>query len=151
LIQLRLEDPSVEAWISIVGAYKTVHALLNQQLVRSGFTFPQYRVIRILGRFGAIPMNKLGEHMFVTPGNVTGLVDRLERRGCIERVEKGADRRIIKIGLTKKGRGSYRQISADYRKLVNSIMKVLSKEELSTLTTLLQKVKEAALEERRNA
>jgi DNA-binding MarR family transcriptional regulator len=138
----------MEAWIGIVGAYKTVHVLLNQELAKSGFTFPQYRVIRILGRFGTMPMNKLGEHMLVTPANITGLVDRLERRGHIRRTEKDADRRIIKISLTRKGRASYRRISVHHRRLVNTVMGVLNREELTTLTGLLQRVRDAALKAR---
>jgi len=145
--QEQRDDPSVEVWISIVSAYRAVHVLLNQQLIKSNLTFPQYRVIRVLGRFGAMPMNKLGEHMLVTPGNITGLVDRLEGRGCIERVEKGTDRRIIKIELTRKGEILYQQTSAENRKLVNRIMRVLTRDELLNLAKLLQKIKETALEE----
>lgn len=142
---MQYDDPYVEAWISLVGAYKTVHDLLNQQLIKSGFTFPQYRVIRVLGKFGAMPMNKLGENMFVTPANITGLVDRLERRGYIERVEKGTDRRIVIMRLTRKGKISYRRLSILHKELVNRIMKVLSVSELPDLVRPLQRIKEVAL------
>ena len=142
------DDPSVEAWHDIVAAYRAVHALLNQQLAKSSLTFPQYRVIRALGKFGAMPMNKLGEHMLVTPGNITGLVDRLERRGYIERVGAGTDRRIVTIKLTRKGEDSYQRTRIQHRRLVDRVMRGLSKEEQLSLAGLLQRIKEAALEER---
>ncbi len=94
---MQTDGSSVEAWLGIVAAYKAVHLLLNQELIKNNLTFPQYRVIRALGRFGAMPMNKVGEHMIVTPANITGLVDRLEGRGYLERREKGIDRRVIQI------------------------------------------------------
>lgn len=146
--QLQHTDPYVEAWISIVSAYKTVHNLLNRQLVKSGFTFPQYRVMRILGEFGAMPMNKLGEHILVTPANITGLVDRLERRKCIERIEKGTDRRIVTMKLTRKGQTTYRRLSVHHKDLVSRIMRVLSAKELQSLVEPLHRIKEAALEAR---
>ena len=146
LTQVQQDDPSMEAWISIVSAYRAVHVLLNQQLVRSKLTFPQYRMMRVLGKFGAMPMNKIGEHMLVTPANITGLVDRLERRGYIERVEKSTDRRIVRIKLTRKGKILYQRTSIQNRKLVNRIMRVLTNDELLNLAKLLEKIKKAALE-----
>jgi len=131
--------------MSVVGAYKTVHVLLNQQLIKNGLTFPQYRVIRTLGKFGAMPMNKLGEHMLVTPPNITGLIDRLEGRGYLERKGSGTDRRIFIMRLTRKGKTLYQRTSVQHRKLVSRIMRVLSEEELLNLARLLQRVKEAAL------
>jgi DNA-binding MarR family transcriptional regulator len=145
------DDSSVEAWLEIVGAYRVVHVLLNHQLVKSRLTFPQYRVIRILGRFGAMPMNKIGEHMFVTPGSITGLVDRLEGKGWIERLGAGPDRRVTTIRLTKNGEDLYKRTAAQHRELIGRIMGVLSKEEQLNVARHLQRVREKALEERRNS
>ncbi len=140
------DDSSVETWMSIVGAYKTVHLLLNQQLIKNGLTFPQYRVIRVLGKFGAMPMNKIGEHMLVTPPDITGLIDRLEGRGYIERRGSGTDRRIVIMRLTRRGKTLHRRTSVQHRKLVSRIMKVLSGDELVNVTRLLDRIKEGALE-----
>jgi DNA-binding MarR family transcriptional regulator len=142
------DDPSVEAWISIVGAYKRIHLLLSHQLRPSGLTFPQYRVIRVLGKYGAMPMRKIGEHMFVTPANITGLADRLEERGYLRRVENGTDRRITQIALTRKGQAAYRRTSLQDRKLVSRIMRALTENEQLNLTRLLQNIRQAALQER---
>jgi len=147
MARVQEDDPSVEAWTSIVSAYRVVHVLLSQQLAESGLTFPQYRVIRALGKFGAMPLNKISEHMLVTPANITGLVDRLGERDDIERVEKGTDRRIIRIKLTRKGKALYQRTNVQNGKLVNRIMRVLTNDELLSLGRFLQKIKEAALEE----
>lgn len=148
LDQVERENSSMNTWTSIVGAYKMVHVLLSQELAEIGLTFPQYRVIRALGRAGAMPMNKIGEHMFVTPANITGLVDRLEGRGYVERKEVGIDRRVVRIGLTRKGESSYRRTSVQHSRLIGKIMGVLSRNELLNLTGQLQKVKDAAIAER---
>jgi len=151
LSRVQADGSSVEAWVGIVSAYRAVHALLNQELVKSSLTFPQYRVIRALGKFGAMPMSKLGEHMVVTPANITGLVDRLEGRGYIKREGTGTDRRITRIALTREGETTYRQTSIQHSRLVSHIMRALSENERLTVAKLLQKIKEAALEERGGA
>jgi len=93
-------------------------------------------------------MNKIGEHMLVTPANITGLVDRLEGRGYVERKGVGTDRRVVRIGLTRKGKSSYQRTSVQHRRLISKIMGVLNRDELLNLTGQLQKVKETAIAER---
>ncbi len=144
------DDSLVDAWLSVVAAYKSVHVLLNQELTKSGFTFPQYRAIRALGKFGEMPMNKLGEHMLVTPANITGIVDRLEKKGYVERKSVGKDRRVNTMRLTGTGHASYHRTSAQHKNIVRQIMKVLTKHEIAKLCELLQRIKEAALKERVN-
>jgi DNA-binding MarR family transcriptional regulator len=143
------DDPSVEAWLEIVGTYRVVHVLLNHLLVKSRLTFAQYRVVRVLGRFGEMPMNRIGRHILVTPGSITGLVDRLEGKGLIERGGAGPDRRVTTVRLTQKGEDLYKRTAAQHRELIGRIMGVLSKQEQVNITRHLQSVKEAALEERR--
>jgi DNA-binding MarR family transcriptional regulator len=142
------DESLVDAWLDIVGTYKTVHALLNQELTKSGFTFSQYRVIRSLGKYGDMPMNRLGEHMLVTPANITGIVDRLEQKGYVERKETGEDRRICTMRLTRKGQTSYQQTSAHHKRIISQIMRTFTKQEIMRLTKLLQRIKEMALKER---
>ena len=138
----------MSAWTGIAGAYKMVHVLMNQQLSEIGLTFPQYRLIRALGRSGAMPMNKIGEHMLVTPANITGLVDRLEGRGYVERKEVSTDRRVVRIQLTRKGKSCFQRTNVQHRRLISKIIGVLSENEILNLTRQLQKVKEAAISER---
>lgn len=148
LIQLQQDDPWVEAWSSIVGAYKAMHVLLNQEFLKNGFTYPQYRVLRTLGRFGPMPMNKLGEHMLVTPANITGIVDRLEERGYVQRRATGSDRRIITMSLTRRGKISYEETTDTHRRIVARIIKILNRDETQELIQFLQRIKEMALRER---
>ena len=93
-------------------------------------------------------MNKIGEHMLVTQANITGLVDRLEGRGYVERKEVSTDRRVVRIQLTRKGKSCYQRTSVQHRRLISKIIGVLSENEILNLTRQLQKVKEAAISER---
>ncbi|MFC1515313.1 MarR family winged helix-turn-helix transcriptional regulator [Thermodesulfobacteriota bacterium] len=66
-------------------------------------TGPQSSVLRSLFHYGPLSSASLSRKLYVTPSNVTGIIDRLERKGLVERVKKEGDRRVALITLTEKG------------------------------------------------
>jgi DNA-binding MarR family transcriptional regulator len=68
-----------------------------------GLSVPQLDVIRRLQARGPVPMRRLAEQMNCEASNLTGLVDRLEARGLVERLPDPADRRVRVLALTDTG------------------------------------------------
>ena len=68
-----------------------------------GLTGPQSLVLRLLIKKGALSSADLSRQMYVTPSNITGIIDRLEKKGLVERIRKQDDRRIALITLTNSG------------------------------------------------
>ena len=68
-----------------------------------GLTGPQSLVLRLLIKKGALSSADLSRQMYVTPSNITGIIDRLEKKGLVERIRKQDDRRIALITLTDSG------------------------------------------------
>lgn len=68
-----------------------------------GLTGPQSAVLRILVKKGPISSAELSRKLYVTPANITGIIDRLEKKGLVERTRKDGDRRIALITLTESG------------------------------------------------
>lgn len=66
-------------------------------------TGPQFGAMRILSDFGPMMPSELSDKMFVTPGNMTGVVNRLIKLGYIERRRRKSDRRSIRLSLTRTG------------------------------------------------
>ena len=52
---------------------------------------------------GPISSAELSRKLYVTPANITGIIDRLEKKGLVERTRKDGDRRIALITLTESG------------------------------------------------
>jgi DNA-binding MarR family transcriptional regulator len=61
----------------------------------------QLNCILTLYEYGPLPPSKIANHMMVKSSTVTGVVDRLEKKGLAERMRTSADRRVITIQLTK--------------------------------------------------
>lgn len=69
-----------------------------------GLTGPQSVVLRNLLDNGAMSSADLSRIAFVTPSNITGIIDRLENKGLVERIRLKDDRRVALITLTQSGR-----------------------------------------------
>ena len=64
----------------------------------------QLNIMYLLHRSGEMTMSRLAEGLNVSMSNATGLIDRMEERGYIERTRVPEDRRIVVVGLTDSGR-----------------------------------------------
>jgi DNA-binding MarR family transcriptional regulator len=64
----------------------------------------QLNCILTLYEYGPLPPSKIANHMMVKSSTVTGVVDRLEKKGLAERMRTSADRRVITIQLTEAGK-----------------------------------------------
>ena len=73
-----------------------------------GLTMPQAELLRALG--SPLPMNQIAGRMHCDASNLTGIVDRLEVRGLVERRVRADDRRVKEIALTPDGRRVKRQV-----------------------------------------
>ena len=71
---------------------------------RYGLTEPQSAVLRNLFNNGPVSSAELSRTLFVTPSNITGIVDRLEKKQFIKRIRKDGDRRVVLITLTESGK-----------------------------------------------
>lgn len=64
----------------------------------------QLNCILTLYEYGPLPPSKIADHMMVKSSTVTGVVDRLEKKGLAERMRNSPDRRVITIQLTEAGK-----------------------------------------------
>lgn len=92
----------------IIADFKEAMAELrcigSERLLRLGVSMAQLHVMSMLDRHGDMAMSRLAEMVDVSLSNATGLVDRMEERGFVERVRVPDDRRVVLVRLTETGR-----------------------------------------------
>jgi DNA-binding MarR family transcriptional regulator len=76
---------------------------VGASLVELGLTFSQAHALRLLDPERPLPMSSLAERLFCDASNVTGIADRLEARGLVERRSAEGDRRVKALTLTTDG------------------------------------------------
>jgi DNA-binding MarR family transcriptional regulator len=82
----------------------------------------------------------------VTGGNVTAIVDQLEKEGLVERLDEPADRRAFRIRLTRSGEKIFAEMARAHEDWVVELLAGMSRREEDDLLRLLAKVKQHALE-----
>lgn len=127
---------------AIVSTYKVMQRSLTEVLAEEGLTQPQFYALRVIARHGPTPMKTLSDGLSVTAANITGIVDRLESKGLIERTASRKDRRATIICLTSKGRALQEDVAKKYAKFVQKALQKFTTEEQETLRNLLAKLQE---------
>lgn len=97
----------------------------------------QLMVLTILETNGPLAMTHLAEALDVSDASVTGIVDRIERRGLVERRRDSADRRVVLVHLTERGAAVFRDIRARRRAKLTALADELSDDELEGVVTAM--------------
>jgi DNA-binding MarR family transcriptional regulator len=106
---------------------------------RWGLTTPQFQVLLIARRQADVTLGGLSDQLNCSRGNVTGIVDRLERDQWLTRERSAHDRRVITVRLTEKGE-QIPQIQAELDGVLASLAEVWSPEQQHLLTDLLYRI-----------
>jgi DNA-binding MarR family transcriptional regulator len=105
-----------------------------------GLTETQSDVLRTLLVWGTMSSADLSRHLYVTPANITGVIDRLEKKGLVERVRQKADRRVALISLTESGRDLSQQLPDPIENKLISGLENLPPEQVQALGEAMKKI-----------
>jgi DNA-binding MarR family transcriptional regulator len=116
----------------------------RRSVERWGLTLPQFDVLAELGRapgegFTFIELSRL---LLVTSGNLTGIVDRLEAEGLLERRQDERDRRLVRIVLTRKGRRLVDGMLPFHARDIQSMLAFMPADRLQALNELLGRLRD---------
>lgn len=96
---------AVDAILTELGsAIRELRCASTQGMVRTGVSMAQMHVLWLLQHQGEMPMNRLADLLDISFSNATGLVDRMEERGYVERVRVPDDRRLVLVRPAAAGR-----------------------------------------------
>jgi DNA-binding MarR family transcriptional regulator len=137
---------ALELWLTILNTFFRLRHSIRPVFAAHDLTGSQWRVFRTLGEVGGegLTPGQISEELRVTPGNTTGIVDKLEEAGFTERVPHPDDRRAILVRLTAKGDAVYRQVRPAFDQRVAELLSGLSTAEKREMTAALRRVLEHA-------
>ncbi len=135
---------TVGAWSRLSQCYQVAQKQCRDALRKTGLTQPQYEVLSQISDEEGIPLTRIGENMNVTGGNITGIVDRLERDGLVKRKRDKEDRRIIRAFFTSKGRNLYSKATPSYDRFLKNTFGDASDAELKRLQKSLDNLARTA-------
>lgn len=122
---------------------REMKCLGSQKLLRHGVSMAHMHVMSMLERHGELSMSRIAEALDVSFSNATGLVDRMEERGLVERVRDPDDRRVVHVGLTTAGRRVLEEIEVVRDVALRQVMSQLDDRQIARLATVLDDLKAA--------
>ncbi len=135
-----LRRPSVLAWLRLLRVSQKVERDLAGPLKLGGLNNAQFDVLAHVGAAEGITQQELADSLLVTKGNVAQLLDRMERRGLIERRSQGRTNRLF---LTDEGRRTFAEVVPAHEALIDERLSVLSEKEQKQLFELLRRLDRA--------
>jgi MarR family 2-MHQ and catechol resistance regulon transcriptional repressor len=136
----RKADVALTMWVKLARATATFGKLTQEHIRTFGLTEPQFGALECLGHLGPMTIGQLCKKQLVSGGNMTVVVDNLEKEGLVERVPSKQDRRSILVRLTDKGRKLFDQIFSEHAQYVAKLASVLTESEQEELGKLLKKL-----------
>jgi DNA-binding MarR family transcriptional regulator len=129
---------------AIIRTFGLVQKNMQPYFIRFGITGSQWGVLRVLWQLEQlkkpITLSQLSEHLLVQPPSVTGVVDRLERAGLVQRLVDQNDQRSRHVNLTEAGRKLLKTILKEHAAKIDSLLLPLSADERKNLSALLKKL-----------
>jgi DNA-binding MarR family transcriptional regulator len=147
-IARRDDHSALRIWLRLLTCTQLI-----ERRVRSGLreqfatTLPRFDLMAQLERHpDGLKMGELSRMLMVTGGNITTIVDQLEKEGLVERLNEPEDRRSWLIRLTSAGRKGFTDMARAHEEWVVELLSGLSKRDRDELLKLLAKVKSHAVE-----
>jgi len=128
---------------------KEINAILNRRLRnylrKLGLTIPQTLVLTVLHETGEMKISDISNALNLADSTVSGIIDRLEKMGYVERFRLIEDRRVVKVRLTDKVSNIAKDIKANMEEFFSSILSRASQDDINCILDGLIRFRELLL------
>lgn len=137
--------PELRLWLVLMKAHRALQREAMASISKTGMCFSDFEILELLLHKGALPVNTIGAKIDLTSGSMTTAIDRLAKRGLVERTNHPEDRRTRLVHLTEEGRKLIRAAFARHRIDMDRVLSVLTEEEKDMAIRLLKKLGKAVV------
>jgi MarR family 2-MHQ and catechol resistance regulon transcriptional repressor len=134
------EVRALNAYIKLIRATDSVSTRIHRHLDAANLTVTQFGVLEALFHLGPLYQRDLAEKLLKSGGNITLVIDNLEKRDLVKRDRVAEDRRCIKVCLTEKGQQLISQIFPSHVAVVVKEMSILTASEQEELGRLCRRL-----------
>ncbi|MDV6375051.1 MarR family winged helix-turn-helix transcriptional regulator [Deinococcus arenicola] len=134
------ERAALDAYIKLWRGAHAVEVAANRHLADHGLTISQFAVLEALYHLGPLSQRQLADKILRSSGNLTMVIDNLERDRQVSRKRNPADRRAFQISLTPAGRSLITGILPGHARGIRELFGVLEPEEVQQLSALTRKL-----------
>ena len=131
---------ALSTYVKLMRAVESITARIHKHLASAGLTLSQFAVLEALYHLGPLYQKEIGQKLLRSSGNITMVIDNLEKRGYVRRERKKEDRRFMMVRLTDEGFELISKVFPPHAAAIAREMSVLSAREQETLALLCKKL-----------
>ncbi|MCT9924981.1 fatty acid biosynthesis transcriptional regulator FabT [Enterococcus faecalis] len=125
----------------LVSVFNDILTIEESELKKSQFndlSITEMHTIEAIGMYKKKTSSEVAKELSITVGTLTVAINNLVKKGYVERLRSEDDRRVVKLGLTKKGKFLFRVHQHFHREMVKNILKGMEQEEEQALLRALK-------------
>ncbi|MDR9416806.1 MAG: MarR family transcriptional regulator [Gracilimonas sp.] len=131
---------TLNAFIKLTRASESVNGRLARHLSEANLTVSQFGTLEALLHLGPLNQRELGQKLLKSGGNITLVIDNLQKNGLVEKKTDPSDRRAVIISLTPKGQGFIEDFFPQHLEKIKEEFSVLTSEEKEQLAHICKKL-----------
>jgi len=131
---------ALSTYVKLMRAAESLTARVHRDLAGMQLTISQFGALEALYHLGPMSQVGIGKKILKTSGNMTLVIDNLEKRGLVRRTRSSEDRRYFTVYLTESGEELMREFFPGHARKITAEMKVLTPAEQQQLGRLCKKV-----------
>ena len=128
---------TLQSVLTVLGSLLDKGAHDVPDWVAQELTFSQMRLLFLLSKNGPSPMSRIADWLGVGLPTASGIVERVERHGLVERQHRLDDRRVVECGLTDEGHRLIEEIAGTRLEMMRQLLDVLDDEDLTEMARLV--------------
>ncbi len=137
---LGFKNKKMTAFVKLIWSSESIKAELVNTLHEHGITLSQFGILDALSRNSPLSQRELGNYILKSGGNITMVIDNLEKKDLVKRERNLEDRRFINVTITAKGKKKFKNAEPEYTRKIEGAMNRLTISELDMLETLCVKL-----------
>ncbi|ALS01606.1 MarR family transcriptional regulator [Enterococcus silesiacus] len=125
----------------LVSVFNDILTIEESELKKSQFndlSITEMHTIEAIGMYKKKTSSEVAKELSITVGTLTVAINNLVKKGYVERIRSEDDRRVVKLGLTKKGKLLFRVHQHFHREMVKRILNGMDKAEEKALLKALK-------------
>jgi len=134
------ETRALKTYVKLMRAAESMTARIHRHLSSTGLTISQFAVLEALYQLGPLSQREIGKKILRSSGNITMVIDNLEKNGLVRRERHEADRRFFIVHLTDKGYHLINKIFPPHAAVIAKDLGVLTAAEQDALARLCKKL-----------
>ena len=134
------EARALNTYVKLMRAAESVTVRIHRHLSDTGLTISQFAVLEALYQLGPLSQREIGEKILRSSGNITMVIDNLEKNGLVKRKRNKADRRFFIVHLTAKGFSLINKIFPPHAAVIAKDLGILTAAEQDALGRLCKKL-----------